>query len=73
VEVHDLSEENLHHRLRRVRVCEGDEVAVLAEMIHHHQDDRLPSYAWQCLNEIKPNVRPDRCGHGQRQEQAGRV
>jgi hypothetical protein len=52
-------------------VCEGDEVAVLAETIHHRQDDGLPSYAWQRLDEIKPNVGPDRRGHGK--EQAGRV
>jgi hypothetical protein len=39
-------------------------VAVLAEMIHHREDDGLPTYAWQCLDEIKPNVYLDHHGHG---------
>jgi hypothetical protein len=63
----------LGHRLCRVRVCEGNKVTVLAETINHREDDELPTYAWKRLDEIKPNVRPDRCAHGQRQEQAGQV
>jgi hypothetical protein len=45
----------------------------LAEAIHCREDDGLPAYVWKRLDEIKPNVYPDRCAHGQRQEQAGQV
>jgi hypothetical protein len=54
MKAHDLSEENLRHRLCRAHVCEGGEVAVLAEMIHHHEDDGLPAYTWQCLTKSSP-------------------
>jgi hypothetical protein len=46
------AKERLSHTLRRVWVCEGDEVAILAEPVDHGQDDRLASDARQRLNKV---------------------
>jgi len=48
-------------------------VAVFAKSVDHGEDDRFAANARQCLNEIQPDVRPDRRGYRERQEQAGRV
>ena len=56
---HDVGEEGLCDGLGGVRVRQGDEVTVLAEPVHHHQDDGLATDARQCLHEVQPDVRPD--------------
>jgi hypothetical protein len=40
---------------------EWNEVTVLAEAIHHREDDRFVVDSWQRFHKINANIRPDRC------------
>jgi hypothetical protein len=64
VEAHDVDEEGVSQTLGGVRVRKGNEVAVFAEVVHHHQDDRLAPNARQRLDEDHGNVRPNPLRHG---------
>ena len=68
VESYNVNEEGLSDGLSRVRVRQGNEVAVLAESVHHRQYDRLAPDARQGLHEVKPNVRSDPLGNQQWKE-----
>jgi hypothetical protein len=46
MEAINVGEESLRHRFRRVRMREGDEVAVLAEPVDGGENDRLPVHPW---------------------------
>jgi hypothetical protein len=73
MEANNLRKEDLRHRLGRIWVSERNEVAVFAELVHHDEDDGLPIYAWQRLDEVEPHIRPH-CGwYRKGQEQLGQV
>jgi hypothetical protein len=38
-------------------------VRVLAETVHHCEDDGLAPDAWQCLDEVHGDVRPNTLWH----------
>jgi hypothetical protein len=44
MEAHNVGEERLCHRLSEVRVSKGNKMCVLAEAIHHGQDDGLAAH-----------------------------
>ena len=48
-------------------------MAVLAESVHHRQDDRLAPNERQSFDEVKGDVHPDPLWHGQRKEEPGWV
>ena len=52
---------------------QGDEVGILAEVVHRCQDDGLASDAWQRLDEVHGDVRPNTLRHREWQQQAGQV
>jgi hypothetical protein len=49
-----LGKEGLRHGLDVVRVCQGDEVEVLAEAFDDGEDDCLPVHPGLRLHESKP-------------------
>ena len=53
VESNNVSEESLCHGLCRIRVSQGNEVAILVEAINHCQDDRFSPDARQRLNKVQ--------------------
>ena len=65
VKPHDVREEGLRDGLGGVWVRQGNKVAILAEPVHHRQDDGLATDARQCLHEVERDVRPDTLGYGQ--------
>jgi hypothetical protein len=70
METYNVCEECMCHRFHRIWMGERNEVAVLAEAIHHHEDDRFAADSWQRLHKINVNVRPDRCWNGEWKEKA---
>ena len=69
----DAVEECARDRRRRVRVAEGDEVRVLGEAVHHGEDDRLPMYHGEPLDEVHGDVRPHLGRNHQRLQQTCRL
>jgi len=53
VESNNVGEESLGHGLCRIRMSQGNEMAILAEMIHHCQYDRFSPDARQRLNKVQ--------------------
>jgi hypothetical protein len=39
-------------------MCQGNKMAILAELVHHCQDDGLAPYARKSFDEVQGNVRP---------------
>ncbi|KAF0899801.1 hypothetical protein E2562_024175 [Oryza meyeriana var. granulata] len=73
VESNDVGEEGLCHGLCKIRVSQGDEVAIFAESINNRQYDGFPPDARQRLHEVKTDVGPDRLRDRQQHEQASRM
>jgi hypothetical protein len=70
VQPDDVGEERLCHGLSGVRVCQRDEVAVLAEAVDDEQDHCLAVHAGQRLHEVEANVRPNDEGDREGVQQA---
>ena len=68
----DAVEEGARDRRRCVRVAEGDDVRVLGEAVHHGEDDRLPMYLGELLDEVHGDVRPHLGRHLKRLQQTRR-
>jgi hypothetical protein len=64
MEADDFDEECLGDGLCGVGMCQGDEVAILAQAIHHREDHRLPANAWQGLHKVKRESVHTPCGTG---------
>jgi hypothetical protein len=73
MEPDDVVEESLGDGFSRVRVCQWDEMAVLAEPIHHGEDHRLAADSWQRLYKVKRDISPHALRNRQRKEEARRV
>jgi hypothetical protein len=69
MEANNVGEEGMRHRRRRVRVCKGDEVAVLAEPVDDGENDRLLVHPLYHFHEVETDVGLDRRQHGQRHKQ----
>jgi hypothetical protein len=59
MEADNFREERLSHGLRQIWVCQRNKVKVLAEPVHHCQDDELAAYSGQGFDEVQRHVRPD--------------
>ena len=60
METNNVGEEGLRRSLSSVRVCQGDEVAVLAETVDDGKDHCLPVHTRQCLHKVEADVGPAR-------------
>jgi hypothetical protein len=69
----DLGEERLGHGLHGVGVRQRNEVGVLAETVHHREDDRLALHLGESFYEVEANVTPHHRGHRKRKQQPGRM
>jgi len=58
MEPYDVSEERLGDGLGGVRMCQWNEVAIFAEVVHQLEDDGLATDVGQRLDEIQPDVGP---------------
>jgi len=73
MEANDLSKEDLSDKFGKVRVCQGDEVAVLAKVVHHRQDDGLAADMGKHLDKVQGDVRPHTLQHQQWEQKPGWV
>ena len=73
MEADDVGEESLSDGLCRVWMSQWNKMTILAEAIHHGEDDGFAPNFGQSFHEVEPNVRPHCRRHGQRQKESRRV